>query len=353
MPHTLRTPDDFHVHLRRPPLLAPVVEATARSFGRVLVMPNTAPPITSAERMADYRREILRAVPPTLDLEPLLTFKVGAGIPAADVRGLKAAGAIGGKLYPAGVTTNSADGVRDVESVYPLLEAMEEHGMVLEVHAEHPDAFCLDREEAYLPVVRGLVRRFPALRVVIEHVSSAAAVRAIADLPPTVGATVTAHHLLLTLDDVIGDGLSPHNFCKPVAKRPEDRQALEEAVLSGDPRFFFGSDSAPHLRGDKESATGCAGVYTAPVAIPLLAEFFSRQGLPLTESAAGRPTAVRPTANLESFVSRFGAEFYRLPLATSTIRLTEDPWVVPDEYHGVVPFRAGTRLSYRAERRHE
>ena len=341
MPVVMRAPDDFHVHFRRPPLLDSIVADTARWFARALVMPNTVPPITTADRLTAYRREIEGAAGKDQSFEALLTFKVVPGLVPDEIRALAAAGAIGGKLYPQGVTTHSEDGIVDVEPLFAVFEVMEDLDLVLEIHAEEPGVFSLDREIAYLPSVERIVRRFPNLRIVIEHVSSRDMLTALADLPLRVAATVTVHHLLLTLDDVIGGDLRPHHFCKPVAKRPADRDALCAAVLSGDPRVFFGSDSAPHPRTAKESDCGCAGIYTAPVAIPLLAEFFERAGLPLTESSA----PVRG-ACLESFVSRWGAEFYRLPLSERTITLCETEWVVPDDCGGIVPFRSGSQLRY-------
>ncbi|MFP4113097.1 MAG: dihydroorotase [Spirochaetota bacterium] len=336
----LRAPDDFHVHLRQAPLLTPVVRETARWFARVLVMPNTIPPITTAEGLDAYRREILASLPPGRQLEPLLTFKLVPDLDPASVSGLAAAGAIGGKLYPQGVTTNSSDGAANAEALYPIIEAMEANDLVLEIHAELPGAFSLDRETAFLPTVERIAARFPKLRVVIEHVSSAETLSALANLPETVAATVTVHHLYLTLDDVVGGDLRPHYFCKPIAKRPADRAAIRDAVFGGNRRVFFGSDSAPHPRGAKESDCGCAGIYTAPVALPLLAELFDREGLPLRETDAGSGTS------LEAFVSRYGAEFYRVPINADRIILEEREWTVPAECAGVVPFRAGERLRY-------
>ena len=370
---SLRAPDDFHVHLRQAPMLEPVVRETARWFDRVLAMPNTVPPITTPERLVAYGDEIRRALLPGESLTPILVFKVVPDLDPATVDALAAAGAVGGKLYPQGVTTNSADGVADADALFPVYEAMEALDLVLEVHAELPGAFSLDREAAFLPVISRIATRFPRLRIVIEHVSSAAAVRAIHELPPTVAATVTVHHLMLTLDDVVGGDLRPHHFCKPIAKRPEDRDAILAEVLAGNPRFFFGSDSAPHLRGEKESECGCAGVYTAPVAVPLLVELFAAHAVPLTEAEAGGGTrgvgaggaasargeadgsrgtrasaGSEPSAcaSLESFLSRYGAEFYRLPLNGGRLELARREWVVPNEVHGVVPFRAGDRLRY-------
>jgi len=355
-PITMRAPDDFHVHFRQSPMLAPVVRETARWFARALAMPNTTPPITTPERLRSYLREIGAAVPPGIDFAPLMVFKVVPELAPADVAALGDAGAIGGKLYPQGVTTNSSDGASDIDALYPVFEAMEEADLVLEIHAEEPGIFSLDRERAFLPRIERIAARFPRLRIVIEHISSAEAVTALDSLPTTVAATVTVHHLLLTLDDVIGDELRPHHFCKPVAKRPSDREALCAAVLSGNPRVFFGSDSAPHLRGDKESDCGCAGVYTAPVAVPLLAEFFADAGLPLTEPRT-RPedgASLVDEPSLEAFVSRYGADFYRLPRNGRTITLVESETEVPGEYDGVVPFRAGTTLRYELmEESHE
>ena len=328
----MTAPDDFHVHLRRAPLLEPVVRETARWFARVLVMPNVDPPVTTVERLRAYRDEIRSAVPAGRSLEPLMTFKVIPEIRPEEVARLAAAGAIGGKLYPRGVTTNSQDGADRIEDLYPVLEAMEQAELVLEVHAEAPDAFSLDREAAYIPTIERIVSRYPRLRVVIEHVSCAATIDRLDDLPPTVAATVTLHHLLLTLDDVVGDTLRPHHFCKPIAKHPADREALRAAVFSGNPRVFFGSDSAPHPRGAKESDCGCAGVYTAPVAIPMLAGIFAEAGLPVP--------------SMESFVSDYGARFYRLPRNETTITLIEREWSVPDCYGDVVPFGARAGLRY-------
>ncbi|TVQ23476.1 MAG: dihydroorotase [Spirochaetaceae bacterium] len=349
MEYTIRRPDDFHVHLRQDALLGPVVRETARSFGRVLVMPNTVPPITTAAQLCDYRRAILaelgapgRAVSATGSFEPLMTFKVVQDIDPRSVPDLAAAGAVGGKLYPHGVTTNSSDGARTIDPLLPVIEAMEAADLVLEIHAESPDAFCLDREASYLPVIESLVFRYPRLRVVIEHVSSAETVAFLSDMPARVGATVTVHHLLLTLDDVIGGELRPHHFCKPIAKRPEDRDALIDRVLAGDPRYFFGSDSAPHLRGDKESDCGCAGIYTAPVAIPLLVDLFERHGVPIRESDAG--TGDGPS--MERFVSRLGAEFYRLAPSTGSLTVERVAWTVPSVCEGVVPFHAGHDLAW-------
>lgn len=345
MPVSLRIPDDFHVHLRQGEMIAPVMAASAPWFGRLLVMPNVEPPVHSADRLVEYRREIEAATKAAIGTRPapelLMTFKVSPSISAAEVGRFREAGAIGGKLYPRGVTTNSQDGVDEIDSLYPLFAAMQEEQLVLEIHAEKPGAFSLDRESAYMPTITRLAGDFPELRIVVEHVSSKAAVETVRACPQNVAATVTLHHLMLTLDDVVGDELRPHHFCKPIAKRPEDLEAIREAVFSGDPKFFFGSDSAPHPKHAKESACGCAGIYTAPVAIPLLAEVFEVAGVPIREA-----DAAPHEPSLERFVSRLGAEFYRLPLAERSITLAERSWTVPAEYSGVVPFYAGAVLRY-------
>ncbi len=391
--YRLRTPDDFHVHLRQGQSLAAYTQDVAAGFARALVMPNTLPPVATAEGLEQYRTQIDAGLGVhTPGFLPLMSFKLAPRHDAAAVASLAAAGATAGKLYPAGVTTNSEDGVQSIESIFPALDAMQEHGIVLCIHGEAPDAFCLERETAFLSKLETIVARFPRLRVVLEHLSTADAVRAVRDLPSRVAATITVHHLLLTLDDLIGGELRPHHFCKPVVKTPADRAMLREAVLNGEPKFFFGSDSAPHTREHKECDCGCAGLYTAPVALPLLAEFFEQHVGPGTAvgtgTGAGGGHAVgggnghssdhgngnghgsgegaavefgsggqvrRPEwiEAMEAFVSRYGAQFYQLPLNSGHVRLERQPWTVPAEYHGVVPFCAGEELQFRVIREDE
>jgi dihydroorotase len=336
---TLRRPDDLHLHLRDGDLLRAVVRHSSGPFARGLVMPNTVPPVLTATDAEAYRKEIRDAVPAGHRFEPLMTIKVVPSTTAETVRQARAAGVVAAKLYPEGVTTNSADGVRDVMALALAFAAMAEVGMVLCVHGESPEAFCLDREARFVDhTLPRLVDEVPDLRIVLEHVSSATAVDWVRSAPTgldgrhRVAATVTVHHLLLTLDDVVGGMLAPHHFCKPLAKRPEDRDAVLAAALSGDPRFFLGTDSAPHRRRDKESAEGCAGVFTAPVALPVLAEVFEDHGaLP----------------RLDAFTGSHGAAFYGLAPNEGTVRLVKEPWVVPADHGGVVPFRAGTTLRWQ------
>ena len=335
-------PDDFHIHLRQGEDLQQYTHDVAYSFRRVLAMPNTLPPLKTPEDLTNYRAQITKAagaIGLAQEFTPLLTFKLGADVPATSVKGLKEAGAVAGKLYPQGATTNSEDGVQDLREMYSLIEAMEAEDLVLCIHGEDPTAFSLDREAAFLPKVAQLVRDFPRLRIVMEHITTSDAVTALNSFPDRVGATITLHHLLNNLDDLIGGFLNPHLFCKPVLKAPNHQQALVNVVLQGHPRIFFGSDSAPHSVDQKECACGCAGVYTAPVALPLLAEFF-RAGDFLQ--------------GLEPFTCHRGADFYGLPRAGSQdtdprVALVAEAWTVPAQYGRVVPYAAGSTVPYRVQ----
>ncbi len=325
----LTRPDDFHVHLRQDADLPAYAREAGRVFGRVLVMPNLVPPILGGADVARYRAAIQTAAP---DLVAVMAFKLLPRHTPAELAALKSAGAVAGKVYPEGVTTNSEDGITDLRQIWPLLPVLEKLGLVVCCHGEKPGVFSLDREERFLDEFAETVTKFPGVRFVLEHVSTAAAVRRIAELGDNAAATITLHHLEITLDDVIGGNLKPHLFCKPVAKRPEDRQALREAAFSGHPRFFFGSDSAPHHRGKKECAAGCAGVYSMPVALEGLVDVFDRAG---------------HLERLDDFCSRFGADFYGLPRNRGTVELVREPWTVPTLTDGVVPYRAGENLPWR------
>ncbi|MCE9616288.1 MAG: dihydroorotase [Lentisphaerae bacterium] len=329
---TLPLADDLHVHLRQGDVLRTVVPLLrAGGAGRVLVMPNTTPPVTSAGQAVAYRAE-LRAVAPDVDF--LMTLYFTPALTPDEVRRAAAAGVVGIKVYPHGVTTNSASGVEDLLAFGPVLAAMEAADLVLELHGELPahagsDVCVLDAEERFLPTLRSLHDRYPRLRIVLEHVTTARAVDAVKSLGATVAATITAHHLDLMIDDWAGKN---HNFCKPVAKYPSDRAALRAVVGEGHPRFFLGSDSAPHPRTAKECASACAGVFTSPLLLAYLADTFEGLG------ALDR---------LPAFASEFGCRFYRLPPARETIRLVREPQVVPPAYGGVVPYRAGATLNWR------
>jgi dihydroorotase len=334
-------PDDFHVHLRQDGDLSTTVRETANVFGRALVMPNTKPPVLHWEQVVDYVLAIQDKVPEARSgaFVALMTIQITAETTPFDIRACDNAICPAGKLYPAGVTTNSENGVKDIEALYPVFAEMEKQGKVLCLHGETPGVYCHDREEHFLTTLAKLAGDFPGLRIVLEHLSTAAAVRAVESLPETVAATVTAHHLVLTLDDVIGDGLEPHHFCKPIPKRPEDRAALIEAATGGNPKFFFGSDSAPHEKGAKERSDGCAGIFSAPVALPVLAEVFEAEGR---------------LDRLEAFVSMHGARFYGLPdqyygmKERGTITLRKEPWTVSQTIdRRFVPFRSRETLSWK------
>lgn len=295
-------------------------------------MPNTLPPVADAEALGRYRDEILLGVAAEGGFSPLMTFKILPGIGEETVRSCAAAGALAGKYYPAGATTNSADGPSNPDSVVAVLDTMEEADLVLSIHGEEPEAPSMERETAFLATVERILARWPGLRVVLEHLSTKDAVDFVAAGPERLGATITAHHLLFTIDDMLGAGLNPHLFCKPILKSAADREALRRAAFSGSAKFFFGSDSAPHGRAAKESASAPGGVYSAPTAIPALLGLFE---------SAGDLAALLP------FVAGNGARFYRLPLPSGTLRLRREPWRVPAEIDGVVPMCAGAVLNWR------
>ncbi|MFP4363709.1 MAG: dihydroorotase [Spirochaetia bacterium] len=324
----IERPIDMHLHLRDGEDLAKYAKRSASVFAGALVMPNTIPPIISSESLMDYMGRIMEAAP---GFVPHMTFKILPDLSPEKIRSLKEAGAVAGKLYPKGVTTNAEDGADEYTEIYPVLSEMEKNGIILSVHGEDPKAFCLDRETAFLSVVDDIVTAFPDLRIVVEHLSSAAAVEHVLAMPDNVAATITPHHLVLTLDDLIGNSLNPHNFCKPVVKRPEDRAALRGAAVSGNPKFFLGTDSAPHPRKKKESASGAAGIYSSPVAIPLVAHVFHQENALDT---------------FEGFVSKAGRDFYGLSHTDETIVLENVPWKVPEEIDGAVPLYAGREIAW-------
>jgi len=333
----IRRPDDFHVHLREGVVMQTVVPYTAKVFGRALVMPNLKNPITTGEMATEYEDEILHATDkPEMSgfTQSLMTIKLTQETSPVIIAAAASADVKAVKLYPEGVTTNSENGVRDVDALTDTFRAMSDVGMVLCIHAEEPGVFSLDREIAYLERVQKIAENHPRLKVIIEHVTTSRAIAFVEDAGPNVAATITAHHLLLTLDDVIGDKFNPHNFCKPIAKRPSDRDTLVRAALSGDPKYFFGSDSAPHAKETKECASGCAGCFTAPIAMELLAAVFDKAGC---------------LDKLEAFTSEFGAKFYGLKLNESFITLERGKHEVPAMVHGafetgvaIVPFKAET-----------
>ena len=337
---TLTRPDDWHAHFRDGAVLADVVPATARRFARAVAMPNLSPPVTTTAAALAYRDRILAAVPPGASFEPLMTLYLTDETGAEEIRRAAASRMVlGVKLYPAGATTNSAHGVTDLERCAPALDAMQECGLALMVHGEVTDADVdvFDREREFIErTLASLVERFPGLKVVLEHVTTADGVGFVRGAREGVAATITAHHLLLNRNALFEGGLRPHHYCLPVLKRERHRAALLDAATSGEPRFFLGTDSAPHPRHAKESACGCAGLYTAHAGIELYAEAFHRAG------------AIR---KLEAFASRNGPAFYGLAPNRATITLRRESWPVPEEMpmggDVLVPFRAGGRVAWR------
>ena len=307
---TLRRPDDWHLHLRDGAMLAAVLPESARHFARAIVMPNLVPPVTTAAQAAAYRRRILDALPEGMAFEPLMTLYLTEDTDPEDVAAAAREGLVRAvKLYPAGATTNSASGVRDFARIRPVLERMAETGLPLCVHGEVTDeeVDIFDREAVFLARVLDPLRRAtPGLRVVLEHVTTAEGVDYVRDGGKDIAATITAHHLVINRNHILAGGIRPHYYCLPVAKRETHRAALVKATTSGHPRFFLGTDSAPHTDAAKLSPCGCAGCFTAPNALPILAEVFERAG------ALDR---------LEAFVSLNGPAFYRLPPNEETITL--------------------------------
>jgi dihydroorotase len=336
----LRRPDDWHVHLRDGAALAAVVKFTAERFGRAIVMPNLKPAIATAAAARAYRERILAALPAGTSFEPLLTLYLTDATAPEEIDRARACGFIHGvKLYPAGATTHSDAGVTDITKVYRVLARMEEIGMPLLVHGEsaQPEVDVFDRETHFIDtVLQPLLERFPGLRVVFEHITTARAVELVVNARPGVGATITPQHLLHNRNAIFSGGIRPHYYCLPILKRERDRQALLGAATGGNPRFFLGTDSAPHERASKENACGCAGMFTAHAAIELYAETFE---------AAGR------LDRLEPFASHFGADFYGLPRHEDTITLVKESWVPPQVYDfgdgALVPYRGGEPIAWR------
>jgi dihydroorotase len=337
---TLARPDDWHLHLRDGAGLAAVVGATARVFGRAIVMPNLKPPVTTVAQAAAYRARIVAALPVGSRFEPLMTLYLTDNTPAAEIAAARASGFVHAvKYYPAGATTNSDSGVTALERAYPALAAMERHGVVLSLHGEvtDPEVDMFDRERVFVDrSLSRIVRDFPALKVVLEHITTREAAQFVAGAPANVAATVTPQHLLWSRNALFAGGIRPHFFCLPVLKRETHRQALVAAATSGSPKFFLGTDSAPHARHTKENACGCAGCYSAPAALEFYATAFEDAG------ALDR---------LEGFASFFGADFYGLPRPVDAVTLLREPWTLPTEYpygeHSVVPLAAGETVRWR------
>jgi len=337
---TIRRPDDLHLHLRDGESMRAVLPFTARRFARALVMPNLRPPVATTEQALAYRQRILDALPAGVTFEPLMTLYLTDRTEPAEVDRAKASGCIVGfKLYPAGATTHSDAGVTDIRRVDAVLARMEEQDLVLEVHGEvtDPDVDVFERESRFIDeVLAPLAARAPRLRIVFEHITTRAAVEFVLGSRAGIAATVTPQHLLMNRNALFAGGIRPHHYCLPVLKSEDDREALVDAVATGDPRFFLGTDSAPHARGAKEAACGCAGIFSAHGGIELYAEAFESAG------ALDR---------LQAFASEHGADFYRLPRNTGRLTLVKAPWEVPRSYpfgtETLVPLRAGEHIRWQ------
>ncbi|MDQ8038630.1 MAG: dihydroorotase [Pedobacter sp.] len=339
---TITRPDDWHVHLRDGAALAHTVPAMARYFGRAIVMPNLVPPARTTDEAGAYRERILAARPAGSVFEPLMVLYLTDNTSPDEVVKAKASGFVHAvKLYPAGATTNSDSGVTSVEKVRAVLEKMAEVGLPLLIHGEvtHGEVDIFDREKVFLDTILApLVKAIPELRIVLEHITTNDAAEFVKAAPANVGATITAHHLLFNRNHMLVGGIRPHYFCLPILKRRTHQEGLIKAATSGSPKFFLGTDSAPHAKGAKENACGCAGSYTAHAAIELYAEAFEEAGA---------------LDKLEGFASLHGPDFYKLPRHADSITLVKESWAVPDSYafgeNVVVPIRAGADIAWRVK----
>jgi len=337
---TIIRPDDWHIHFRDGAAMQSVLPDTARVFGRAIAMPNLKPPVTTVALAVEYRARLLAAAPPGAAFEPLMTLYLTDNTPPEEIVRAKQSGFVHAvKYYPAGATTNSDSGVTDLTKAYPAIAAMEETGLPLLLHGEVTDSAVdvFDREAVFIERhLTRLLRDFPKLKIVLEHITTRQAAEFVAAAPATVAATITVHHLLYNRNAMFQGGIRPHLYCLPILKRETHRQALVAAAISGNPKFFLGTDSAPHAVGAKESACGCAGVYSAHTAIELYAEAFEDAGA---------------LDKLEAFASFYGADFYGLPRHTDTITLRRENRVVPQQLRlaesVVIPLRGGETIRWR------
>jgi len=339
---TIRRPDDWHLHVRDGVALQSVVPHTAQRFGRAIIMPNLKPPVTSTTEALAYRERILAAVPPGNEFEPLMTLYLTDNTSSAEIRKAHASGFIHAvKYYPAGATTNSDSGVTNIENVFSVLETLQEIGLPLLIHGEvtDPDVDVFDREAVFIDrILAPLAKRLPKLKLVLEHVSTRQGIEFVTGSSDCIAGTLTAHHLLMNRNAMLAGGIRPHHYCLPVLKREQHRLALLEAATSGNPKFFLGTDSAPHSQAAKETSCGCAGLYTAHAAIELYTEAFDQAGA---------------LDKLEGFASCYGADFYGLPRNESRITLTKTPWRVPASYalgkDRLIPMRSGETIGWAIE----
>ncbi|RUR16705.1 dihydroorotase [Legionella septentrionalis] len=330
-------PDDWHVHFRDEDMLVNTVPATARHFSRALVMPNLKPALTSLANLLSYRERILASLKKGQEFSPFMTFYLNEAVNIEDLQqATQYPYILGAKLYPAGATTNSEQGVRSLEALYPFFEIMQANNFALQIHGEVTSGDIFQREAAFLDeCLKPIIHAFPKLRVILEHISTAAAVEFISQAPANVAATITPHHLLYHRNHLLAGGIKPHYYCLPILKHEQDQKALQKAATSGNPKFFAGTDSAPHPQKLKESACGCAGIYSAPYAVSLYAQVFADLG---------------KLDKLEAFMSHFGANFYQLPLNSGRLELIKKPQIIPerlplgDDY--VIPVAAGEQIDW-------
>jgi dihydroorotase len=339
---TITRPDDWHLHVRNGAILKTVLPHTARQFARAIIMPNLKPPVTTVAQALAYREEILQAVPAGVDFTPLMTLYLTSSTTIAEIKtAAKSNHIYAFKLYPAGATTNSDSGVADITAVYPLLAAMEKQDIPLLIHGEVTDEHCdiFDRERIFVDTsLTDIVDNFPGLRIVVEHVTTTEAVQFVEATGSSIAATITPQHLLFNRNALLAGGIRPHYYCLPIIKRENHRLALVAAATSGNPKFFLGTDSAPHPMSLKETSCGCAGCYSAHAALELYAEAFDRAGA---------------LDKLEGFASFYGADFYRLPRNSGTVTLEKTTWRVPVGYgengNIITPLKAGEELSWKMQ----
>lgn len=337
---SLIKPDDWHLHVRDGDVLKDVIPHTATRFARAIIMPNLKPPVTTTEQAQAYRQRILTAVPDKLDFNPLMTLYLTDNMQAGEIIKARQSGFVYAvKYYPAGATTNSAAGVTDLKKTYNVLQCMQKEGMPLLLHGEvtHSDIDIFDREAVFIDTILiPLLKDFPELKVVLEHITTQQAVDFVNSAPANIGATITPQHLLFNRNDIFTGGIRPHYYCLPILKREQHRQALIKAATSGSPKFFLGTDSAPHAQSAKESACGCAGMYSAHAAIELYAEAFEQNNA---------------LDKLEGFASLFGAAFYQLPVNSEKITLIKEAHKVKNQYpfgtEAIIPLKAGEILQWK------
>ncbi|QBS09667.1 dihydroorotase [Legionella israelensis] len=340
---TINRPDDWHVHFRDGVLLKDTVPATAKHFARALAMPNLKPPLTHLQAIRQYRENILASLPENSQFTPYMTYYLNESVSPDDLS--EAASndfVLGGKLYPAGATTNSEAGVSSLQTLYPLFEIMQDNNMVLQIHGEVTYGDIFARESLFIEKeLDVLVKNFPKLRVVLEHISTKVAADFVRQSSSNIASTITPHHLLYNRNQLLAGGIRPHYYCLPVLKHERDQKALQEAACSGNLKFFAGTDSAPHAQENKENTCGCAGIYSAPYALPLYAQFFEKQN---------------QLDKLNAFMSQFGADFYQLPINNESIELVRIPQYIPNSLplgkSRVVPIAAGEQISWSVNESH-